>query len=301
MFCKSCGYKIDDDSQFCSYCGTKQSETNKPTLLNNEVLFQEEAKTVNVNLSFGRQTNSKSNQETNKTYTEPKYDPTYLKETDATSIGVIILVSSLLLLIFQPFKFDDIDTYNQVKAISSIVALILRIFITVWVVNIAKRQNREASGWGFFAFFLPSIALIIIGQQKKIFAKFEIDNSLSNEENSLILTEKAQAFLNENKYNECIRFTEKAIEFDSNNKKASELLVKARLQIPVNEISNKHTQVVYRETKDKQILKIVSKNYQTIGASVFINEVIAPDGEYYYLNDNRKLTIKDGKIDLMTN
>jgi RNA polymerase subunit RPABC4/transcription elongation factor Spt4 len=300
MFCKSCGYKIDSDSQFCSYCGTKQSETNKPILVNNEAFVQEEAKTVNVNLSFGRQTNSKSNQETNKTYTEPKYDPTYLKEIDATAIGVIILVSSLLLIIFQPFKFDDIDSYNQFRAISSIGALFLRIFITVWVVNIAKRQNRETIGWGLFAFFLPSIALIVIGQQKKIFAKFDIDNSLSNVENSLILTEKAQAFLNANKFNECIRFSEIAIEFDSNNKKASYLLVKARLQIPVNEISNKHTQVVYRETKDKQILKIVSRKYETIGASVFINEVIAPDGEYYYLNDNRKLKVKDGKIEQMT-
>jgi hypothetical protein len=116
-----------------------------------------------------------------------------------------------------------------------------------------------------------------------------------------MLTEKAQAFLNDNKFNECIRFTEKAIEFDSNNKKASDLLVKVRLQIPVNEISNKYTQVVYRETKNNHILKIVSKNYQTIGASVFINEVIAPDGEYYYLNDNRKLTVKNGKIEQMTN
>ena len=53
--------------------------------------------------------------------------------------------------------------------------------------------------------------------------------------------------------------------------------------------------------KDKQILKIVSKNYQTIGASVFINQAIAPDGEYYYLNDNRKLKVKDGKIEQMTN
>lgn len=301
MFCKSCGNKIDNDSKFCSYCGTKQSETNKPTLANNEALGQEEAKTVNVNYSFGQQTNSKSNQETNKIYTEPKYDPTYLKETDATTIGVIILIASLLLIIFQPFKFADIDTYNQFRAISSIGALILRILITVWVVNIAKRQNRETFGWGLLAFFLPSIALIIIGQQKKIFAKFDIDYSISNEENSLILTEKAQAFLNENKFNECIRFTEKAIEFDSNSKKASDLLVKARLQIPVNEISNKNTQVVYRETKDNQILKIVSKNYQTIGASVFINEVIAPDGEYYYLNGNRKLTVKEGKIEQMTN
>jgi hypothetical protein len=29
MFCKSCGKQIDDDSSFCSFCGTKQSEIQK--------------------------------------------------------------------------------------------------------------------------------------------------------------------------------------------------------------------------------------------------------------------------------
>ena len=301
MFCKSCGNKIDDDSQFCSYCGTRQSEINKPAFVTNDGFVQEATKTVNVNLSFGRQTKTKANQESNEALIEPDYDPSYVKETEATVIGLILLVSSLLLLIFQPFKFDNIDSYNQFRAGSSIFALVIRIFITVWVVNIAKSQNRETFGWGIFALFLPSIALIIIGQQKKIFAKFNIDNRLSNEENSLILTEKAKTFINENKFNECIRFTEKAIELDQNNKKATDLLLEARLQIPLNDISNKYTQVVYRETKDKQILKIVSLNYQTIGANVFINDIIAPDGEYYYLNDNRKLTVKEGKIQQMTN
>jgi hypothetical protein len=297
MFCKSCGSKIDNDSQFCSYCGTKQSETNKPAVIDSEH-YQENPKSFNTNISSSKR--SQTDQETNKTQTEPKYDSTYLEETEATTIGVTILISSLLLLVFQPVKFDNIDSHNQFRAIFSILALILRIFITFWVINIAKKQNRETFGWGFFAFCLPSIALIIIGKQKKIFAKFEVDNSLSNEENSLILTKRAQTFLNEKKFNECIRFTEKAIEFDINNKKASDLLVKARLQIPVSEVSNKHTQVVFRETVDKQILKIVSKNYQSIGASVFINEKIAPDGEYIYLNESKKLKIKDGKIELIT-
>lgn len=301
MFCKSCGNKIDDDSQFCSFCGTKQSEINKPILENTEAIVQDEAKTVNVNLSFGRQNNTKTNQKTGKECDEPKYDPTYSKETDATTVGVVILVSSLLLVIFQPFRFEDINSYNEFRAIFSIGALVLRIFITIWVINIAKRQNRETFGWGLFAFFLPSIALIIIGQQKKIFAKFDVNNKLSNEENSLILSEKAKTFIDNKKYNECIRFAEKAIELYKNNKKASDLLIKAKLQIPVNEISNKNTQVVYRETIDKKILKIVSKNYQTIGASVFINDEIAADGEYSYLNDSRKLTVKKGKIEQITN
>ena len=102
MFCKSCGNKIDDDSQFCSYCGTRQSEINKPAFVNNDGFVQEATKTVNVNVSFGRQTKTKANQESNEALIEPDYDPSYVKETEATVIGLILLVSSLLLLIFQP-------------------------------------------------------------------------------------------------------------------------------------------------------------------------------------------------------
>jgi hypothetical protein len=301
MFCKSCGNKIDNDSQFCSFCGTKQSEINKPILLNNETVIQREEKSIDSNPSLGQQTINKSTKIINRIINEPKYDPNYEMETGASVIGSVFFSISLMLIILKPFTFEDIDSYNQFRAITSIVALVIRIFITIWVVNIAKKQNRETFVWGLFSFLLPSVALIVIGQQKKLFLKFNIDNSLTNEENSIILTEKAEVYLNDNKYNECIRFSEKAIELDINNTKASEILLKARLQISVYEITNKHTQVVYREIKNNQILKIVSKNYETIGASVFINELIAPDGEYEYLKDNRKIKVKTGKIEQMLN
>ena len=32
MFCKKCGMSIDDDSKFCSYCGTDQSYTDQKTM-----------------------------------------------------------------------------------------------------------------------------------------------------------------------------------------------------------------------------------------------------------------------------
>lgn len=58
-------------------------------------------------------------------------------------------------------------------------------------------------------------------------------------------------------------------------------------------------QTVYRETTENKTLKIISINNETIGAEVFINEEIAPDGEYLYLNDNRKLIVKNGRIEKM--
>jgi hypothetical protein len=55
--------------------------------------------------------------------------------------------------------------------------------------------------------------------------------------------------------------------------------------------------IVYRKTTDSITLKIVSINNQSIGAEVFINELYAPDGEYDYLDDNRRLIVKNGKIE----
>lgn len=152
MYCKSCGIEIDVDSQFCSYCGSKQSELNRP-------------KSDKHN---PEQTGTQIHTQSDK---ERKYDLTYSKETDATVYGAFFLAFQLVIIIIQPFKFESIDSYNQSRAIAALVALFYRIFIIYWVVNIANRQNRETLGWGLFAFFLPSIALIIIGQQKKLFAK----------------------------------------------------------------------------------------------------------------------------------
>ena len=98
-----------------------------------------------------------------------KYDLTYEKDTTPTIIGIFIIMISTV------FYFESVSNYSydneeaqQTRAILSVVSLITRIGITVWVVNIAKSLNRDTTGWGFFAFFLPSISLIIIGQKRKL-------------------------------------------------------------------------------------------------------------------------------------
>lgn len=56
------------------------------------------------------------------------------------------------------------------------------------------------------------------------------------------------------------------------------------------------TQTVYRETINGQILKIVSDPNKTIGADVYIDDIIAPDGIYKYKFETQKLIIEKGKI-----
>jgi len=56
-------------------------------------------------------------------------------------------------------------------------------------------------------------------------------------------------------------------------------------------------QTVYRKTTENSILKIVSVNNQSIGAEVFIKNEYAPDGEYNYLEDDRRIIVKNGRIE----
>jgi zinc-ribbon domain len=56
-------------------------------------------------------------------------------------------------------------------------------------------------------------------------------------------------------------------------------------------------EIVYRKTTENITLKIVSLNSQSIGAEVFIDEQYAPDGKYDYLEDNRSLIVRNGRIE----
>lgn len=288
MFCKSCGKQIDNDSTFCSFCGTMQSTELKPLI---QADTNQYTKTAQETFTNKTNFNNASN-----TTRQPKYDPTYKKEDDAMNVGIMLLVIVLIFAIVGPFKFEDREAYGQFKAVTAILSLILRVFVTIWVVNIAKRQNRETFGWGLFAFLLPSIALIVIATRKKLYANIQIVEGLDNEQNSKLLSDKAQEFYNEDKYSEGIRFSEKALELNPNNEIAADILKKCKDAIAqVNNVGSL-TQTVIRETTDNKLLKIVSKANQTIGADVFIDDLLAPDGIYNYKEGTHKLLIENGKI-----
>ena len=176
MYCKKCGTEIDNDSTFCSSCGTKQNQVVSTQTVQDSVK-DIQAKVVNVNLSFGRTSVDKG-----KTYTNvqtDKYDRTYMKETDATIFGVILLALSILGVVL----ISNSTLPSIAAPFISIFGFILRIIATVWTVKIAGNQNREPLGWGIFSFIFPSFALIIIGQSNKIKdtnTKTESQNNIAN-------------------------------------------------------------------------------------------------------------------------
>lgn len=179
MYCKICGKQIDKDSVFCSYCGSKQSS-------NSENISTSKIQMDNQSVIESKPT---ANQPIHKEHTieVDKYDSSYEKEVEATRVGLYLIIINFVLLYTGVLK--DAVVYSVILALS----LILRVFILIWCYNIAKRQNRNLFGWVLFSFFLPSIALIIIGQLQKI--KFyneesqEINSDLSETATRIVIKE----------------------------------------------------------------------------------------------------------------
>ncbi len=57
---------------------------------------------------------------------------------------------------------------DETLVVIRIIALIIRIFITIYCVNKAARLNRSQFGWGLFGFFIPIVAIIWIQFMKPI-------------------------------------------------------------------------------------------------------------------------------------
>ncbi len=87
-----------------------------------------------------------------------------------------------------------------------------------------------------------------------------------------------------------------SIELQQETVRLLKLISGESLNDTINNNKSDTTETVFRETKDNKLLKIVSINNLTIGAEVYINDEIAPDGVYEYLNDKRKIVVKKGRI-----
>lgn len=195
MYCKKCGKEIDEDSVFCSYCGAQQSakllvesQVNlkssiatdiPPVKSRNADNSKPESNSQDVNISISFRKPDFKKYESNK---KSKYDYSYKKESEATVVGILLMIVNLLLILLV--RFEDEYFQQMVAAIFALLSLVLRILITIWCVNIARRQNRNSGGWGVFAFFTPTLALVIIGLLRKLCKEIPKTNTrLEHEQN----------------------------------------------------------------------------------------------------------------------
>ena len=82
----------------------------------------------------------------------------YEKRTDAIGVGITLILLRMGLLYYLKF-IEKIETMLMLGFILIIIwSLSLRM-----IYKIAKEQNRKTDGWLFYAFLLPSLALITIG------------------------------------------------------------------------------------------------------------------------------------------
>lgn len=169
MYCKKCGKEIDFDSTFCSYCGTKQSLNQS---LENRIVADTKPNPgthiINIAKSFETQTAN----EKYEVVKIDKFDRSYKGDVNAAIAGIVVLILSSILLAISRQSTDP-----SFIAFYWISLLLWWIIAIPWVVKIANRQNRSTIAWGIFAFFLPYLAIIIIGLLKKLLIPTSITSS----------------------------------------------------------------------------------------------------------------------------
>ena len=172
-----------------------------------------------------------------------QYDLTYEKEIEATVTGILLFALTIFFFFYGFFDNSDIianlvcflstnflflgGTVNAfILSFGPLISgtfdirwivflfLALGIIITIWVKNIASRQNRNQIGWSIFALLFPIQALIIIGLLKKKRLTVVLDGSLSPKEQVEILVKKADKLFLQNRFSECIEILNKAIEIN---------------------------------------------------------------------------------------
>jgi hypothetical protein len=213
------------------------------------------------------------------------------KEPEATLVGIILLLIPIFIKLSGSFNFETEESYNQTRAFFAIGSLIIRIFGTIWVVSIANRLNRNSSGWGWFAFFFPSIALISIGLLNKLPLNINIDSTLSIDEQTSILKQKVNELISDLRFIEALSILHKIKELKSDYPMIDEEIIKCKSKIEeVKNTSNKKQEKVepkivlykYETSKGKLEIEQNHNSYSdiNIGKKALLNGHQAPNGKY---------------------
>jgi hypothetical protein len=124
----------------------------------------------------------------------PVNENIYIREDiGATYVGVLLGILTLGVNYWVgSSEFSSEENYNSTMLFLRIGSLSIRLIVLFYIIDVARRQNKSTTGWGWFAFLLPTLALIIIGLHKKIFIE---NHSIVNED---LVKYKKQIFLDNN-------------------------------------------------------------------------------------------------------
>jgi hypothetical protein len=212
------------------------------------------------------------------------------KNPGAAILGILLIAIPIIANYLGVFKADSIAEFEKNKAIFVSITLIVRIFASIYVYNLTKRQNRDTYSWTVFALIIPSIALIILSRLKKIEYKISLSDHLTKDENITILLKKANEFKSLAMFDDAISILKKIYEMDSDRKYLLE-----EIENIEKEKSNKNLSTGIRiepqidhyikfET-DKGTLTLVTQkanSFPEIGNKLLKENMPAPTGKYKF-------------------
>lgn len=204
MTCKYCLAPINDNSKFCSQCGRECDLTSSTNLHKQYEILNEEGHNPDKFMnSHDVDFNSSASNNTTidaVALSKTKYDST------AIAFGVILLICSLAF-----YRFG-----GQVNLGFSLLILFARIGVAYWCSSKAKELNRNIGVWSTFGFFLPSIALIIIGLLNEVIYP---DNyySLPSKEKSAINNNLAFKKASQDDFDLALKFSNLSVAQDPEN------------------------------------------------------------------------------------
>lgn len=133
------------------------------------------------------------------------YDYSYPKNLLATYTGIVLLLINLFFW-YYPIKLDQASgSYDESKALVSLVTISIQTASGIYAYNIADKLNRGKWGWFFFGLIASPLALIIIGQLRKMNFHLIVDESYSESERYKAVKALGDKFIVKKKYKEAYK------------------------------------------------------------------------------------------------
>jgi hypothetical protein len=212
------------------------------------------------------------------------------KNPGAAILGLLLIVIPIIAYYIGVLKAESIADFEKNKTIIVSITLIVRIFASIYVYNLTKRQNRDTYSWTVFALLIPSIAMIILSRLKKIDYKISLSNHLNKDENITILLKKVNEFKSLAMFDDAISILKKIYEMDSDRKYLLEEIENLEKEKSNNTLSTgiriepQIDHYIKFET-DKGTLTFVTQkanSFPEIGNKLLKENMPAPTGKYKF-------------------